>query len=247
MAAPSGHFDVNGKGWMRMRTAADFADRLGRYGLLLRGGFLLDDERDAGLRDRYPERRQLLLIGNAGSAIWPHVAAFIADHPAEDHPLDRWTELVLQELAMESDAVPLFPFGGPPWWPFQQWAQRADNVSPSPLAILIHPQFGLWHAYRAAFLLRQPIELPAMRGQASPCESCIGRPCLTGCPVGAFSANGYDVENCASHVNGAAGLECRERGCLARLACPVGRGYRYESAHAAFHMSAFRRAHPGGR
>jgi ferredoxin-like protein FixX len=226
------------------RRSDDIAALLQPLGLILRGGFALDPEIDADLLRSYPQARQLILIGNAGSAIWPPVARFVAANPTDQHPLDHWTTGTLTDLASQIGAVGLFPFGGPPWWPFQRWAQRAESVHPSPLAILIHPEFGLWHAYRAAFLLADPVDLPAVAAQASPCDSCADQPCLTTCPVGAFSLSGYDVERCAAHVNSAAGEACRQRGCLARLACPVGVFWQYESDHAAFHMAAFQRSHP---
>ena len=222
----------------------DIAALLQPLGLILRGGFALDPEIDADLLRAYPQARQLILIGNAGSAIWPQIAGFIAANPADQHPLDHWTAQTLADIARRIDAIGLFPFGGPPWWPFQRWAQRVESVHPSPLAILIHPAFGLWHAYRAALLLAEPVELPVVAEQASPCDGCADRPCLTTCPVGAFSLSGYDVERCAAHVNSASGDRCRRLGCLARLACPVGVAWRYESDHAAFHMAAFQRAHP---
>ncbi|HVJ33915.1 MAG TPA: hypothetical protein VND94_12425 [Terriglobia bacterium] len=214
-------------------------------GLLLRGGFLLDPETDQALLGRFPDARQLLLVGNAGSAIWPHLKRFLTANPAVPDPLDHWTSRVLGEIAGRFDAMALFPFGGAPWWPFQQWARRADTVSPSPLAILIHPTYGLWHAYRGVLLLRSAVALPPPPPPTtSPCDSCSDKPCLHSCPVAAFSPAGYDVEGCARHVNSTAGLECQTRGCLARLACPVGQQYRYESEHAVFHMAAFQRSHP---
>jgi ferredoxin len=222
----------------------DIVELLQPHGLLLRGGFALQADLDRNLLQQYPEVRQLILIGNAGSAIWPHVAHYIAANPGAEHPLDDWTAATLQAIATKIDAVCLLPFGGPPWWPFQRWAQRGDSVFPSPIAILIHPDYGLWHAYRAALLLREPITLPAIPQQASPCDSCLERPCLTTCPVGAFRASGYDVEACAAHVASAAGRDCQEQGCQARLACPVGADWHYGPGHAAFHMTAFRRAHP---
>lgn len=222
----------------------EIAELLQSRGLLLRGGFMLDPDLDAALLDLYPDARQLLLVGNAGSAIWPHLKPYVAANPTSAHPLDDWTLATLQNVAREIDATCLFPFGGPPYWPFQRWAQRADNVHPSPISILIHPDFGLWHAYRGALVMGHAIDPPALMGGASPCDSCIERPCLTACPVQAFSAAGYDVENCAGHVNGHSGGECRSHGCLARLACPVGASWRYDPDHAAFHMDAFRRAHP---
>lgn len=222
----------------------EIVEALQLQGLLLRGGFLLEPETDKALLDRFPDARQLLLIGNAGSRIWPRVKQFQTGNPSVADPLDHWTATVLNKIAGEIEATALFPFGGAPWWPFQQWARRADTVSPSPLAILIHPTYGLWHAYRGALLLRSAIELPRWAPATSPCDSCRDKPCLQTCPVAAFSPSGYDVDACAGHVNSAGGLECQTRGCLARLACPVGQQYRYESEHAVFHMAAFRRAHP---
>jgi hypothetical protein len=223
---------------------SDIESLLQPLGLILRGGFSLDPEIDADLLRHYPQARQLILIGNAGSAIWPAIARFSQANPQDLHPLDHWTAETMGEIASRIGVVSLFPFGGPPWWPFQRWAQRAESVYPSPLAILIHSDFGLWHAYRVAFLLSEPIDLPAVQRQPSPCDSCRDRPCLTTCPVSAFSTAGYDVETCASHVNSEAGSACQARGCLARLACPVGTAWQYEPAHAAFHMAAFQRSHP---
>ena len=78
-------------------------------------------------------------------------------------PIDRWTASVLAGLA---DAA-LFPFGGPPHHPFQRWARRADpSLSSSPLGILIHPEFGLWHALRGALLFKERLELPASEPRA---------------------------------------------------------------------------------
>ena len=36
---------------------------------------------------------------------------------------------------------------------------RAEGLKPSPIGILMHPQFGLWHAYRGALLFDVEIEL----------------------------------------------------------------------------------------
>ena len=221
------------------RTVADITAMLTPHGLILRGGFALEPARDADLLQAWPGARQLLLIGNAGSAIWPYLTDFIRDNPQADHPLDRWTREKVSHVAQQLGVIDLYPFGGPPWWPFQRWAQRGEPVSPSPLGILIHPVFGLWHAYRAALLLEQAIDLPVAAPAASPCDSCEQRPCLSTCPVVAFTPQGYDVAGCAEHVISQRGMSCRTGSCLARLACPVGESWRYEREHAAFHMAAF--------
>ena len=119
---------------------------------------------------------------------------------------------------------------------------RAEDVQSSPLGILIHPDYGLWHAYRAALLFDRPLEFPVRQTRASPCEACAEKPCLSACPVGAFSGQGYDLAACAGHLASAASRDCHLVGCRARDACPAGEQYRYGEAQRRFHMAAFIRA-----
>ena len=216
-------------------------------GLALRGGFHpAVDERLPPLADGRPART-LLLLGMVGRAGWETFTRSPEARLDRD-PLDSWTRRVVSELAGGIGALPLFPFEGPPYWPFQRWAMRAEPVAVSPLGILIHPEYGLWHAYRAALLLGERLDLPRPAPQPRPCESCAGRPCLTACPVGAFTGTEYRVEACAGHIASPAGALCMEEGCRARDACPIGRAYRYPPAQIRFHMQAFLRARsPGGR
>lgn len=188
--------------------------------------------------------RSLVLIGTIGSGFWPAFDAArsrLGDHP---HPLDAYSRQIITALAGEFGAMALFPFEGPPWLPFTRWAQRAEAVHAAPIGPLIHPHYGLWHAYRGALSfdreitgISTPARLP------SPCDSCKDKPCLSTCPVAAFSEAGYAVSVCRDHLHRAAGRRCMESGCLARQACPVGAEYRYRPDHARFHMQAFLKAH----
>lgn len=184
----------------------------------------------------------VVMIGNAGRALWEAFAAAVPS-PAGRDPLDDWTKAVLGPVADRLGAHPVYPSDGPPYAPFQRWAMRAEPVAASPLGVLIHPDYGLWHAYRAAFLFGERLELPPRAVAANPCESCADRPCLSTCPVGAFTEAGYDVPVCAGHVHGPKGQGCRDAGCLARAACPVGPGWRYPADAGAFHLAAFARNH----
>ncbi|MGB3582460.1 MAG: ferredoxin, partial [Roseiarcus sp.] len=138
-------------------------------------------------------------------------------------------------------ALALFPFGGPPFWPFQQWARRSEPVHPSPIGLLIHPRYGLWHSYRGGLGFREALDVPELAAAPSPCDSCRGRWCLNTCPVGAFSGADYDVAACAGHLEGPAGEDCMNEGCRARRACPVGAAYVYGPDQASFTMRAFLR------
>ncbi len=133
----------------------------------------------------------------------------------------------------------LFPFGGPPHLPFGAWAKRAEPVAESPLGMLIHPDYGLWHAYRGALAFAATLDLPPRAERPRPCDTCAGRPCLSACPVAAFSEAGYDVAACTDHISAPAGADCMEAACRARRACPVGPEYAYEPAQARFHMKHF--------
>ncbi len=217
----------------------DLRDALARHGLRVRGGFATDSEMDRDILAPAPWARTLVLVGNAGSELWDRSGAAIAAITGPD-PLDRWTRRTIDPIARSIDGTALYPFDGPPYWPFQRWAERAEGVRSSPIGIQIHPEYGLWHAYRAAILLRRAID-HLRAEQAHPCDTCADRPCLTHCPVRAFSMDGYDVERCVDHVvalQHEAG-SCGDIGCLARLACPVGARWRYRPDHARFHMTAF--------
>lgn len=203
------------------------------HGLVVRGGFY-PDESD-GLD---PGVGTVVLIGNVGSAMW---RPFSEARPTGRHPMDEWTMRLLGPLADSLGVQVVYPFSGPPYYPFQRWAMRAEGLTSSPIGPLIHGKHGLWHAYRGALLIDERLTLPSPQHPPSPCESCATRPCLGACPVGAFSLKGYDVEACVAHVSSADGVTCRTKGCLARQACPVGTPY--STPQQAFHMEMFLRAH----
>jgi hypothetical protein len=212
------------------------AEAAKKVGLASRGGFRLANEDRVGA---LAEARTLLLFGFVGAAQWPVFAASPEAQDGKRHPLDRWSRRVLTALGTQFAATPLFPFEGPPYWPFQAWARRTEPVFPSPLGVLIHPRYGLSHSYRGALAFAEAIETPAITPSASPCDSCEAKPCLKACPVEAFSAAGYDVEACAGWLREDKGAACLGGGCLARRACPVGREYAPRPDQARFHMAAF--------
>ncbi|MBZ9653231.1 hypothetical protein [Phyllobacterium lublinensis] len=206
------------------------------YGLVQRGGFVFDEGNASSLSAR--GFRSVVLIGHHGSSIWPHFTGWRQDHPDVVDPLDQWSKDVLTAVAAEFDATAVFP-SDRPYLPFQQWAIRAENLRPSPLGILIHPLYGLWHAYRGALLFDRVLEFPRNGPQPHPCDDCQGKPCLSRCPVHAFSDGGYDVVRCRGHLASDEGQACLHGGCLARLACPVGREHNYNAPQMRFHMDAF--------
>jgi hypothetical protein len=212
-------------------------------GLSLRGAFHPEAaDRVPDLPDGRPART-LVLLGNAGTGLWSAFAAAPEFADGKADPLNRWSTRVIGGLAARFGARALFPFGTP-HRPFIAWAKRAEPVAESPLGMLIHPDHGLWHAYRGALAFAGEIALPLQGRRPRPCDTCADTPCLTSCPVGAFTTEGYDVTACARHIAAPAGADCLELGCRARRACPVGRDRQYDSAQARFHMAAFLTARP---
>ena len=210
------------------------------HGLFLRGAvnFALG-ETAPSLSDGRPAA-SVLLIGNIGSAHWPAFSGWRAqrsDRGGSD-PLDTWSKGVIRPIAAGADATPWFP-SDPPWQPFQQWAMRAEGLKASPLGILIHPVYGLWHGYRGALGFAEPLEEAPPQAAAHPCESCRDKPCLTTCPAAAVHADAFEVPACRTHLRSPAGQSgCMLSGCRARAACPIGAGYRYNDAQLRFHMAA---------
>jgi len=196
-------------------------------GMIIRGAY------DAGASFR-------VLVGNAGSRIWKFFKQSSEFADGRPDPLDRWSKRIGDALAEEAGAGVIYPFEGPPYPPFLDWAARGEQVTASPLSIYIHPEFGLWHAYRFSLELQTvPPDHVAEEGVASPCESCEEKPCLSACPVSAFEDGDFARHRCVDYLLDDKGSDCRTLGCAARRACPVGEKYQYQADHAQFHMHAF--------
>ncbi|TVQ58088.1 MAG: ferredoxin [Rhodobacteraceae bacterium] len=188
-----------------------------------------------------PGTGTLVLLGPEGEAMW---TAFTASPEATDgaeHPLDRWSERVIGALAAAFGGAAAFPFGGPPYAPFFRWALKGAPVWGSKLGMLIHAERGVWVSFRGALALPERLALPSRAAVERPCDPCPA-PCRAACPVSAFTDAGYDAAACRAHLDRPEGAPCREGGCLARRACPVGAAFAPGPAQAAFHLAAFRAA-----
>ena len=188
----------------------------------------------AGLPDGL---RTLLLLGPKTPGFWPHFTASPEYNDNTADPLDRWSSRVITQLAQTLGAQAFFPFGGPPWQPFLQWAVDSGRAHVSPVGLLVHDAAGLMVSYRGALGFTQDIKLP--KPPPSPCETCADRPCLSACPVDALTPTGYDVTACKADLD-RAGNDCVARGCAVRRACPVSQAHGRSEDQSAFHMRAFK-------
>ena len=215
-------------------TLDEIRDRVAVTGIGVVGAFHPDAE------DAAPSGiGTLILLGPAGPEMWQAFRASPEYGDGSPHPMDRWSARVIGSLAAELGAQAFFPFGGPPWQPFQKWAVTGEGAVSSPVSMQATTGRGLWTSYRGALGFRKVFELPYTTNQ-SPCLDCSA-PCLKACPVDAFSDGMYNVPRCVEHLKQEPRVACRE-GCLVRAACPYGAAVNLPVKQRTFHIDAFLRA-----
>ena len=207
-------------------------DRLAAERLEVLGGFAVA-EGEAGFP---PGTRALLMLGPSEPGFWAHLTA--QPEWGGPDPVDRWSRRVIGRIACDLGAKALFPFGGPPYHPFYQWALRTGRVWDSPVRLLVHSGQGLMVSFRGALALREAVEVPPP--VARPCDICAA-PCLTACPAGALTGAGYDLPACHGFLDRPEGQDCLTGGCAVRRACPVSQSYARLPEQSGYHMRQFHR------
>ncbi|MCA1494142.1 4Fe-4S dicluster domain-containing protein [Sinorhizobium alkalisoli] len=209
------------------------------HGLFLRGTVTFAKGEEAPSLDGGAAAASVALIGNIGGSIWEPFSRWregAADAGGTD-PLDNWSKQVILPVAEATGVTAYFP-SDPPWQPFQQWAMRAEGLKQSPLGILIHPRFGLWHGYRGALAFARPLPVSGEAVMGHPCDTCEGKPCVAACPAQALASGKFDAVHCRTYLGVTGRGGCFAAGCRSRNACPVGWDYRYPVEQLQFHMAA---------
>lgn len=182
----------------------------------------------------------LILLG-AGDAFWPVFSAAPEALDGQPDPVDRWSTRVVGGLACDLGAQAYYPFGGPPYTPFIDWALKSGRAYASPTGMMVHDRVGMMISYRGALHFPETFDIPTPTS-ASPCETCVDQPCTTACPVAALGANTpYDLTACHNYLNTNPGQSCMMQGCVARRACPISTGAGRHPDQSALHMKAFHR------
>lgn len=168
---------------------------------------------------------RLVIIGNAGARFWQ---ALGSASPSPDDPIDSLskniTRLFCSRYLQGAVCELLYPGDFP--IPLQRIGALLGWGEVSPLGIGISHEYGLWFAYRSAFLTTAELPVTESSRQPRPCESCVDKPCIGHCPASAVSASTtFDIPACVN-FRLAENSPCANR-CLARQACPVGDEYRY--------------------
>ncbi|MDA7965672.1 ferredoxin [Ruegeria sp.] len=177
----------------------------------------------------------LILLG-AGPDFWPVLKS--SPEWEGDDPVDRWSSRVIIQMALDLGADAYFPFGGPPYTPFIDWALKSGRTFSSPVGALVHDTVGMLISFRGALHFAQEFSIPEATAP-SPCSTCPA-PCAQACPVGALNTHSfYDVDACHGHLRTPEGQVCMTGGCLARLSCPLSKGAGRDPEQSAHHMRAF--------
>ena len=199
--------------------------------LIILGGF------HPQLKDGAPlNSKTLILLGPDEPKFWEVFKTSSEYTNNLNNPLDSWSKRTINNIATKLKAQSIFPFGGPPFKPFYQWALRTQRAHESPISLLVHDEAGLFVSYRGALSFDFKVTLPQVA--ANPCIGCSA-PCLTTCPVQAFKKKSYDASGCITHIKTADTKQCISKGCAARRICPISKNFARLPEQSAFHMKAF--------
>jgi len=123
--------------------------------------------------------RRLMLIGHGGRLMWEKLQSTALE---SKDPVDQFatsiTRSFIHDYLDNSEFFWLFP--EPDYSvPLQQLGEAAGWCSPSPLGLGISAEFGLWFAYRAAFLIDSDLPLTSVQPHLSPCSTTALHHCLS--------------------------------------------------------------------
>jgi epoxyqueuosine reductase QueG len=181
----------------------------------------------------------VLLVGNAGRALWSQLAR--APEAADsEHPVDRYTRRVLEQAAQLVHPAATLAL----YWeqrdgqflPLMALAEHAGLGRRGRIGLLIHPLYGPWVSLRGALFLDVDVPRAGTLARSS-CDGCPA-PCELACHGDAVSASGLDLSRCAATRRNHPA--CRV-GCDARLACVVGREHAFSREQIVHHS----RSHSG--
>lgn len=177
--------------------------------------------------DDLPSQGSLLLIGNAGDALWD---ALPQAYRQLENPIDDYTRDTVQQILEQHHGTVswrlLFPSVDGAGPNLQSLGTVAGWHHPSPLGNGIHHRYGLWFAYRAVIWIDQALPATPVARAESPCVSCTGQPCLRACPAQALAVGKPPDLLACSAWRTALQSSCAST-CLARISCPVAPQWRY--------------------
>jgi hypothetical protein len=191
-------------------------------------------DHDACVPDEWrapPGCRSVLVVGNAGAALWRR---FSAARPRGRDPLDRFVRTILQRHAPGAFATYRERREGRPL-PLIALAERAGLGRPGRIGLLLHPIYGPWISLRAVVYSSQSVESSEIP-DFDPCNGCPA-PCVTACRGQAIASQAttqesFDGGNCfrTKLLDGGCRIACD-----ARAACVIGREHAFPRDAVAHH------------
>lgn len=183
----------------------------------------------------YDKNDTLCVLAHGGKTLWKNLP-----HPLieENHPIDRFSIEQMKLFAknyLEDDIQILFPHSEYTI-PLQRLGRFMNLSRSSLLGLDINKEYGVWFAFRGAFLTSVKIPEQKMKDFSSPCESCPDQPCINACPATAVLKNAqFNISQCATYRL-SDNSKCKNS-CLSRLSCPYKSEHQYESEQIHYHMS----------
>ena len=85
------------------------------------------------VEDINKKTKTIVLIGNAGPKMWTNFVKLSSKGITRAGSkklglMDQWTYEVVNKMAEKLGCQAVYPFSGPPYYPFQKWALRTTDV-----------------------------------------------------------------------------------------------------------------------
>jgi len=206
----------------------------------------------AKIADEVEGSTSVVLLANAGPKFWHHLKQSPLQH--QENPVDAvsidMAHTLNQDFLNAAPFTQLYP--SPPnhsFIPLMRFGGLAGWNVPSPLGLGLHPDYGPWSAYRAAWLSPtdqvpnayciQPenfksTDTSTLQNSAALCIGCSA-PCVTACPAGAVIA-GQNFGAARCHEYRLPESSPCHTHCDARRACPIGADQQYDDEQLEYHM-----------
>lgn len=173
----------------------------------------------------------ICLIASGGRELWKHLK-----HPLEisQNPIEKYSIELIKNF--DPNAVILFP-NEDFHFPLQKLGRLLNLSTPSPLGLDLNVEYGIWFAFRGAFITKKKVDLTTPLNAISPCENCSEKPCIKNCPAKATKSNtAFNVNKCNDYRVSAESI-CADK-CLARLSCPYKIEHQYSAEQTKYHMNS---------
>ena len=210
--------------------ANDLEDaELASLGFSLQGVLLTSSLPESVLSEEVSNQySQLLVFAHGGTRLWNNVTLDGQD------PIDSFSLKHINAFMGRIDVADyeiLYPGAG---LDLLAIGEKLRWYDVSPMGIGIHAEFGTWFAFRAVVAANTGFAESSQVKVASPCESCMDKPCVSSCPVGAVRRDApFQLQTCIEERT-REGSACQYQ-CLARLACPVGSQHQYAADQLRYH------------